>query len=395
MAEIPKPDYEQIVKDAGIPTDKDGWKSVLKAEMENEGSVINNDSRFSPFWRVIEAAVTTCTTWLINVLLVKYILPNMFLATAKDKYLDLLAWACRVERKPASKTKGMIAFQRAAVKGPALIIPKDTWIQTEAVNGKIYRVRVTEDTTMPENETSVLAEVEAEEAGAGFNLGGGYYHILPQSVPGIALATNTDDWLTEAGADQESDDELRLRVRNQWSAVAKWHIDAAYRSLLMQKAGIQDDNIYFQHNAPRGPGTANALILLDTGEPSAEMIDMLNAHIRDNGQHGHGDDLLVMAMPGIDTDVTMKLWPLPSLTQEERTQLKADAEHFIRAAFRENLDYRPTRTNPVSRFSFSKLGQELHAQFPGIASLEFGQADIINDLTIPRLNTLEVTLEVA
>lgn len=395
MAEIPKPDYEQIVKDAGIPTDKDGWKSVLKAEMENEGSVINNDSRFSPFWRVIEAAVTTCTTWLINVLLVKYILPNMFLATAKDKYLDLLAWACRVERKPASKTKGMIAFQRVAVKGPALIIPKDTWIQTEAVNGKIYRVRVTEDTTMPENETSVLAEVEAEEAGAGFNLGGGYYHILPQSVPGIALATNTDDWLTEAGADQESDDELRLRVRNQWSAVAKWHIDAAYRSLLMQKAGIQDDNIYFQHNAPRGPGTANALILLDTGEPSAEMIDMLNAHIRDNGQHGHGDDLLVMAMPGIDTDVTMKLWPLPSLTQEERTQLKADAEHFIRAAFRENLDYRPTRTNPVSRFSFSKLGQELHAQFPGIASLEFGQADIINDLTIPRLNTLEVTLEVA
>ncbi|UXI00425.1 baseplate J/gp47 family protein [Photobacterium sp. TY1-4] len=395
MADIPKPDYEQIVKDAGIPTDKDGWKSVLKAEMENEGSVINNDSRFSPFWRVIEAAVTTCTTWLINVLLVKYILPNMFLATAKDKYLDLLAWACRVERKAASKTKGLIAFQRAAVKGPALIIPQGTWIQTEAINGKIYRVRVTEDTTLPEDETSVLAAVEAEEAGAGFNLGGGYYHILPQSVPGIALATNTDDWLIEAGADEESDDELRLRVRNQWSAVAKWHIDAAYRSLLMQKAGIQDDNIYFQHDAPRGPGTANALILLDTGEPSVEMIDMLNAHIRDNGQHGHGDDLLVMAMPDVDHNVTMKLWPKPSLTQEERAQLKADTEHFIRAAFRENLDYKPTRTNPISRFSFSKLGQELHAQFPSIASLEFGQADIINELTIPRLNTLEVTLEVA
>ncbi|KDM89693.1 baseplate J/gp47 family protein [Photobacterium galatheae] len=395
MADIPKPDYEQIVKDAGIPTDKESWRKVLKAEMAKEGSVINNDSLFSPFWRMVESAVITCTIWMVTTLLVGYILPNMFLATAGGEWLRLMAWAVRITPKPASEAKGKIAFQRAAVQGPALIIPKGTWIQTEPVNGKIYRVRVTEDTTMPENETTVQAPVEAEEAGAAFNLGGGYYHILPQAISGIAAAINADDWLDEAGANEESDDELRLRVRNQWSAVAKWHIDAAYRSLLMQKAGIQDDNIYFQHNAPRGPGTANALILLDTGEPSVEMIDMLNAHIRDNGQHGHGDDLLVMAMPDVDHDVTMKLWPQLSLTQEERTQLKANVEHFIRAAFRENLDYRPTRTNPVARFSFSKLGQELHAQFPGIASLEFGQADIINDLTIPRLNSLEVTLEVA
>ncbi|MCG7588043.1 baseplate J/gp47 family protein [Photobacterium sp. OFAV2-7] len=395
MSDIPKPDYEQIVKDAGIPTDKGGWKTVLKAEMEKEGAVINNDSRFSPFWRMIELAVLTCTTWLINILLVKYILPNMFLATAKDKYLDLLAWACRVERKAASKVRGMIAFQRAAVKGPALIIPKGTWIQTEAINGNIYRVRVTEDTTLPENETVVLAPVEAEEAGAAYNLGGGYFHILPQAISGIAAATNTDDWLTEAGADAESDDDLRLRVRNQWSAVAKWHIDAAYRSLLMEKAGIQDDNIYFEHNAPRGPGTANALILLDTGEPAAEMIADLNQHIRDNGQHGHGDDLQVMPLPGDEQDITMKLWPKPELTPAERDQLKKDADNFIRAAFRENTDYRPTRTNPVKRFSFSKLGQELHAQFSGIDSLEFGQPDIVNNLTIPRLRSLEVSLESA
>ena len=395
MSDIPKPDYEQIVKDAGIPTDKGGWKTVLKAEMEKEGAVINNDSRFSPFWRMIESAVLTCTTWLINILLVKYILPNMFLATAKDKYLDLLAWACRVERKLASRARGMIAFQRAAVKGPALIIPKDTWIQTEAINGNIYRVRVTEDTTLPENETVVLAQVEAEEAGAAYNLGGGYFHILPQAISGIAAATNTDDWLTEAGADAESDDDLRLRVRNQWSAVAKWHIDAAYRSLLMEKAGIQDDNIYFEHNAPRGPGTANALILLDTGEPAAEMIADLNQHIRDNGQHGHGDDLQVMPLPGDEQDITMKLWPKPELTPAERDQLKTDADNFIRAAFRENTDYRPTRTNPVKRFSFSKLGQELHAQFSGIDSLEFGQPDIVNNLTIPRLRSLEVSLESA
>ncbi|PMN68418.1 baseplate J/gp47 family protein [Enterovibrio norvegicus] len=393
MGNIPKPDYAQIVKDAGIPTDSAGWRKVLKEEMEKEGSVINNDSRFSPFWRMVEQAVITCTTWLINTLLVGYIMPNMFLATAKGKYLDLLAWACRVLRKEASKAKGKILFQRAAVKGPALIIPKDTWIQTEAINGKIYRVQVLADTTMEENETTVVAQVEAEHAGAGYNLGGGYFHVLPVVISGIAAATNEDDWLIENGADEESDDDLRLRVRNQWSAVAKWHIDAAYRSLLMEKAGIQDDNIYFEHNAPRGPGTANALILLDTGNPAPEMIADLNQHIQDNGQHGHGDDLLVMPMPETEHAVSVKVWPKNSLVPEERTALAANVENFIRAAFRENSDYTATRTTPAGRFSFSLLGKELHAQFAGIESLEFGQPDIESNLTIPRLSSLTVAMQ--
>lgn len=395
MSDIPTPDYEKVVKDAGIPTDSDSWRKVLKEEMAKEGAVINNDSRFSPFWRMIETAVITCTTWLINVLLVKYVLPNLFLATAKDTYLDLLAWACRVERKPASKAQGFIAMQRAAIEGPDLIIPKDRWIQTEPINGKIYRVRVLEDTTLVENETSVLVPVEAESAGAGFNLGGGYYHILPQTIPGIAAVTNTDDWLTVAGADQESDDELRLRVRNQWSAVAKWHIDAAYRSLLMEKSGIQDDNIFFEHDAPRGPGTANAFILLDTGEPAQEMIDSLNQHILDNGQHGHGDDLQVMSMPNTQANVTVTVWPDYRLVDEEREVLKTRVGNFIRAAFRENTDYSPTRTSPVARFSFSKLSQELHEEFEDITSLQFDQEDIVNAMSIPRLNSLEVKLATA
>ncbi len=56
MANIPQPDYEEILKESGIPTDSESWRKVLKEEMEKAGSVINNDSRFSPFWRMIEQA---------------------------------------------------------------------------------------------------------------------------------------------------------------------------------------------------------------------------------------------------------------------------------------------------------------------------------------------------
>ncbi|EOY2073890.1 baseplate J/gp47 family protein [Vibrio alginolyticus] len=393
MTDIPKPDYSELVKQSGIPTDEAGWKKVLKEEMDKEGSIISNDSPFSPFWRLIEATVVKVTMWLINTLLVGYVLPNMFVATAVDQWLDLLAWQCKLTRKGATKAKGMIAFQRSAAKGPALVIPKDTWVQTEPINGTIYRVKVLADTTMPENDTMVMAEVEAENEGAAYNLGEGYYHILPTAIPGIGAVTNPAEWLNEAGADKESNDELRLRIRNQWSAVARWHIDAAYRSLLTSRAGINDDNVYFEHNAPRGPGTANALILLDTGEPSAEMLADLNEYIRAEGQHGHGDDLQVLAMPETTHDIVCRVWPLRSLTMEDRDALKIKVEQFIGAAFRENTDYSPTVTNPVLRFSFSRLGQELHAQFSEIESLEFDNADIINNLTVPRINSLGVTIE--
>ncbi|KKA45157.1 baseplate J/gp47 family protein [Salinivibrio sp. KP-1] len=392
MADIPKPDYKKIVKEAGIPTDAKAWRKVLQDEMEKAGSTINNDSRFSPFWRMIEQAVIVCTTWLINTLLVGYILPNMFLATSTGEWLKMMAWAVRIKPKPAFKARGKVVFQRAAAKGPALIIPKDTWVQTEPINGTIYRVRVTEDVTLPEDQQTISAPVEAEHAGAAYNLGGGYYHILPESVNGIGAVTNTDDWLDDAGADEESDDELRLRVRNQWSAVAKWHIDAAYRSLLMEKAGIQDDNIYFEHNAPRGPGTANAYILLDTGDPSPDMLTMLNKHIQDNGQRGHGDDLLIKALPKTDTDVRVTVWPEPELTDDERIKLKANIEQLIHCAFRENTDFDVTRTEPLSRFSFSMLGKELHANFTGIQSLDFENSDIITAMNVPRIRTLEVTI---
>ncbi|EGU39399.1 baseplate J/gp47 family protein [Vibrio scophthalmi] len=393
MANIPQPDYEEILKESGIPTDSESWRKVLKEEMEKAGSVINNDSRFSPFWRMIEQAVIVATVWLVENLLVKYVLPNTFLATAFGESLKLKAWEVDIEPKAKTKAKGSIVFQRAALQGPALIIPKDTWVQTEPINGTIYRVKVLEDTTMPENETTVSATVEAEHEGASYNLGGGYYHVIPVAISGIAAATNEDEWLIEAGADDENEDELRLRVRNQWSAVAKWHIDAAYRSLLMKKAGIQDDNIYFEHNAPRGPGTANALILLDTGNPSQELIDDLNHEVTTSGLHGHGDDLLVKAMPETQHAISVKVWPKAKLTEQERGTLKTDIENVVKAAFRKNSDYKVTPTNPIGRFSFSRLEGELHGLLEGIESLKFEQEDIVSSLKIPRLSTLTINMQ--
>lgn len=388
MADI---DFKKIVEDAGIPTTEDGWKALFKQDVEAEGSIIANDSPFSPFWRLITAIVSKPATWIVNKVLIESILPNLFLKTATDDaFIEAKAWEHDLTRKQQEFTKGKIRFKRAASSGPSLLIPAATVVQTDAINGVVYRVLTLDDVILPENTSEVLVPVIAEQAGAAYNLGAGYYHILPESVTGIGGVTNDADWIDVLGADAETNDELKLRTRNAFTAAAPWHIDAVYRAMLTERAGLDADNLFFEHDAPRGPGTANAFILLDTGQPSQQLIDDLNDYVMQKGFHGHGDDLQVMPMPGVNHDIGVTVYPEPTLLADEVTALLAGVEDFIRCAFRENTNYNATRTEPASRFSFSRLGQELHREFDGLESLNWHQTDITSGNDVPRIGALTI-----
>jgi len=176
--------------------------------------------------------------------------------------------------------------------------------------------------------------------------------------------------------------------------VNQWHTDAVYRALIAAFPGVSSNGVFFEHGAPRGPGSANAYVLFEADVPADSYLEQINARIMDEGNHGHGDDLLVMIVPETRHDVYLRVWPIANLTAAQRLTLKADIELFIRAAFREStgMDYAPTLTWPQSRFSFSRLIEELHEQFPGIESMKFANEDIVSALTIPRLQTLELVL---
>ncbi len=387
------PDFKKIVESAGIPTTEDAWKELFKQDVEAEGSIINNDSPYSPFWRLITAIIIKPVVWIINRVLIAKILPNLFLMTADDDaFIETKAWEHNLNRKAESKLLGKIRFNRAAGSGPGLLIPAGTVIQTDPINGTVYRVITLDDSILPTNAPSVLVQVQAEQPGAAYNLAGGYFHILPQAVQGIGSVVNDSDWIDEPGADKESNEELKQRTRNAFTAAAPWHIDAVYRAMLTERAGINADNVFFEHDAPRGPGTANAYILLDTGEPSPTMLQDLNQYVMDKGFHGHGDDLQVMAMPGVEHDIGLTVYPQPELLESEVTAMLSSIDNFIRCAFRENSDYsdKATRTEPASRFSFSRLGQELHREFAGIESLEWQQLDIQSAMNVPRIGTLTI-----
>lgn len=383
-------DFKQALSDAGIPTTEEGLRQAWESEVAAQGSALSNTSAYSPFWRIVTALVTKPVLWLIT-FISGTVLPNFFVKTATGAWLDMLAWAVNVERKGATKAKGVLLFTRLAAGG-TLEVPAGTVVQSAAINGHIYQLVTTAVGQFTDGVMQLEIPVEAVDTGSGYNLAPGYYAILPTPVPGIAQVVNADGWLSSPGADPEADNELRLRVRNQFSAVNQWHTDAVYRALITAFPGVRPDGVYFQHGAPRGPGSANAYVLFEADVPAATYLEQINDHIRDQGNHGHGDDLLVMEMPETLHAIQLDVWPRSTLTAEQRQTLLENIELFVRAAFRESTttDYQPTQTYPQSRFSFSRLGEELHQQFPGIESLHFANADIVSELTIPRIQSLQV-----
>jgi len=383
-------DFKQALMDAGIPTTEAGLRQAWESEVTAQGSKLSNTSAYSPFWRVVTALVTKPVLWLLE-FVSGTVLPNFFVKTATGAWLDMLAWAVNVERKGATKARGVLLFTRLEAGG-ALEIPAGTVVQSASINGHVYQLVTTTAGTFTDGLMQLEVPVEAVDVGSGYNLAPGYYAILPQPVPGIAAVVNNEGWLASPGADPEPDSELRLRVRNQFSAVNQWHTDAVYRAMIAAFPGVRPDGVYFEHGAPRGPGSANAYVLFEADVPGETYLEQINAHIRDGGNHGHGDDLQVMVMPETLHDISLTIWPRSTLPPTQREALRDEVALFVRSAFRESTprDFQPTLTYPQSRFSFSRLGEELHQQFPGIESLDFANADIVSELSIPRIQSLEV-----
>ncbi|HCM8924038.1 TPA: baseplate J/gp47 family protein [Salmonella enterica subsp. enterica serovar Paratyphi B] len=385
-------DFKKILRESGMPVDEQTVRDTLQQAADDE-KLVTNTSRMSPFWRIIQLLVITPYMWIVDTL-INNVLRNLFLMTAKGPFVDLYAAALRLTRKDATRAAGKITFTKSQ-QDSSVTIPAGTVIQTERINGVIYAVVTNEQVIIPAGTQSAFIDVTATDSGAAFNLAPGYYQILPKAIDGIESVRNGEDWLTSPGANQETDDELKDRCRNQFNLAGNYHTDAVYRSLIAARAGLTIDRIFFLHDAPRGPGTANAYLLLDTGIISQPYIDSVNDYITDKGHHGHGDDMRCLAMPETrhSLAVTLYVENLSNVSKDDIDALKSGTENLIRCAFRENSNYDVLRVWPYSRFSFSQLGREIHRNFTLAESVEFSLHDIKSDLAIPRLNSLTIEVQ--
>ncbi len=395
MSKRPQADFEAILEESGVPVTEEALEVELKKEVIGAGSKVSNDSDMSPFWSWVRAAVVTVAVWLIQVLLAQHIMPNMFVATAARWALELKAWELNITPKEAVKTQGFITLTKANIDD-VITVAKGSIIQTLPIEGVVYQVIVMVNTILNGGSITGKVAVEALDSGAAFNLPSGYFNILPEALPGIVAAVNEPDWITRLGANEETDEELALRLQNAFTSSGNWHIDDAYRSIISSVAGIRSDNIYFENTGNIEPGTATAFIVMEVGPTPQTILDQLNKHIMEDGNHGHGDVVTCKAIPDVQYDVISEVVLESNLTNEQKEQELGEVESRIRAAFRETEAFNEmTRAKPISRFSLSFMASEIHINMALVKSVKFivgekVQEDIISALDQPRLNTLVV-----
>lgn len=385
--------FTGMLVESGMPVTEGAMRAEWERLNTAEGSFIRNDSAYSPFWRLITAIVTKAALWLVN-LLVEHVLPNSFLRYASGLYLDIYAWGVHLTRKGAVAARGRVVFTRSGSSGQAKI-PAGTVIQSPPLNGAVYRVATLEDAWFTEGQSALEVDVQAVDVGEAYNLGPGYYAILPVPISGITEVANPEGWLDVPGADREEDEPFRLRCRNQFAAVGQLHHDAAYKAIISAFSGVRIDYLTFDpRRAVRGPGTADCYIMVESGPAPVTLCEAINEYVMAGGNHGHGDDLLCLPIPELPVDLRVTVHAVDEAGEDRRAALLTEAENRIRCAFRQNTDYAGvTKTLPLSRFSFSRLSDELHDALGDLKSIEFHRGeDLVSYISLPVLASLDIAL---
>lgn len=379
-------DFEDVLKDNGVPTTEAEITEKFRESLTESGSKISNDSNYSPFWRLISAIATKPFLWLVQ-LLIKNVMPQFFLKTVGENFINLWGDSYGVERKQAETLLGRVLFTREETS-EELVIPAGTKITTDPINNTVYELITLSDVALKSGDDGAIVAVQAAKAGAAYNLETGYYRHC--DIDGLTV-TNPADWIDSVGADYEDIEDYRLRIRNAFNTLSHYHTDGVYRFLISRFAGVSTDMIWFRHEAPRGPGTANAYVLFELDAPTNSYIATINRMISSEGYHGHGDDLQVFTMPETTHSISATVYLPSDLLSTEKQAILTGVEQAIQAAFRSNSAYVMTQTLPFSRFSFTRMASEIYRLFPEIESITFDQSDIISEMSIPRLSALVVS----
>jgi uncharacterized phage protein gp47/JayE len=259
-----------------------GWKdkTTLEAEVyesyRQSGGKVTNFNAYGVFRRLVGACLQgVADLW--NLLLI--VIPQGFASTASGTWLDRKCADVGITRFAAVKTQGNLIFGRNSTTGNVRIQP-GVMIKTEVLpDGKELRYIATntESIILPDGNAEISVPVIAEYAGSAYNVGAGKITQLVTYVSGIDYVTNNADWITQEGTDEETDEALRERYQLKWEELSEGGTDAAYISWARSIAGVRDVSVDSDH--PRGQGTVDVTIASESGAPTQNLIDQVQAYI--------------------------------------------------------------------------------------------------------------------
>jgi len=200
-----------------------------------------------------------------------------FVGSATGDWLDLKAAETETYRLLAEKAQGNVVFKRE-VTGSNVIIPEGAIVSTPVDSqGNSYRYFVIKQAVMDSVTAELAVLVEAEFAGAEYNVGAGQVTSIITYIAGIDSVNNLSDWLVTPGTDDEDDESLRLRSKNKWYQLSSGGTRESYINWAQEITGVMVVQVDDEH--PRGQGSVDVIITSASGIPSAELISQVQDHL--------------------------------------------------------------------------------------------------------------------
>ena len=146
---------------------------------------------------------------------------------ASGTALDLLCALIGIRRQPSSPASGTVEFRRSTEADRDYTISSGTTVQTDSNNP--VRFETTESVILEQGTVKQTVEVEAVDPGPDGNVGPNAIEVMPDPPTGVEEVANPEK--TIGGSDEETDDELRQRAKNELGAGSRASAPALVNSV--------------------------------------------------------------------------------------------------------------------------------------------------------------------
>ncbi len=320
-----------------VPTEEEKMDELFQ-ELQQEGFAITNTRTGGIFYTLVRIFVRV----LIELKqLSRTILRNMYVTSAEGAWMELKAADFGQARKLPRKTKGFVTVGRTE-SGEAVKILKGNVFKTQPdINGTELKYIALQETILQKGALSVAIPVEAEQAGAVYNIPEGQISRSLIHLEGIDFIRNEEDWITQEGADIENIESLRERTLRSWSELSALPIRDKYQNVAESIPGVFHVEVDDQH--PRGQGKVDIIVTSTAGAATQLLLDQVSEAIDEI--RGPYDNLQIMSsetvyqaidvtliLPigeigvGVDTEANMVLVDLASIRKGRRLNQLTRAE---------------------------------------------------------------------
>ncbi|MCH5297364.1 MAG: baseplate J/gp47 family protein [Ruminococcus sp.] len=248
---------------------------------------------------------------------------QMFVETATGERLDYLAKQRGIVRKSAQKAQGEITFYISEPINHTIIIPKGSVAATAEEIPR--RFVTTEDHEITQGNVLVSVSAEAEKAGSSGNTTIGKVTVAVDVPSEIEWVKNREAYV--GGTDEESDEELRERIRDSYFRLPNGTNAAYYEQLALTVDGIAKTKAV---GKVRGAGTVNVFVSGDGKEAVNTAVN--NAQTLISSKRELNVDVKVTNADLVAFDLDVTVYKREEFSDNEiREKCKTAFEKFIKS----------------------------------------------------------------